>query len=181
MVEDGMRRWLHSPPHIFVPNALYMVTGGTLHKIPIFSGNERLNMVQSVLIDTAEQLGWEIQAWALLPNHYHIIAFATESSEPLPGFIRRFHSITARKVNQMDKKTGRKVWFQYWDKLITYEKSYLARMNYVHNNPVKHGFADDPLMYPFCSASFFARKADPAFYRRVIAFPYNKLRIKDDF
>jgi len=32
------------------------------------------------------------------------------------------------------------LWYEFWDTHLTFEKSWLARLNYVHQNPVKHGF-----------------------------------------
>src|SRR6185295_13265442 len=39
----------------------------------------------------------------------------------------------------IDNATGRQVWYNFWDTKLTFENSYLARLNYVHQNPVKHG------------------------------------------
>jgi len=37
----------------------------------------------------------------------------------------------------MTSKGGRTVWFQFWDTKLTYERSYLARLNYVHQKTPK--------------------------------------------
>jgi putative transposase len=29
--------------------------------------------------------------------------------------------------------------YEFWDTRLTFEKSWFARLNYVHQNPVKHG------------------------------------------
>ena len=42
------------------------------------------------------------------------------------------NSTTAHEVNQLDGVKGRKVWHNFWDKQITFENSYWARLNYVH-------------------------------------------------
>jgi putative transposase len=41
-------------------------------------------------------------------------------------------------VNGLDQSPERQVWYNYWDTLLTYQSSYLARLNYVHQNAVKH-------------------------------------------
>ena len=51
------------------------------------------------------------------------------------------HTRTASWVNRLDKTSSRKVWHNFWETKLTYQKSYLARLNYVHQNPVKHGLA----------------------------------------
>ena len=71
--------------------------------------------------------------------------------------------------------------FQYWDTCLTYEKSYYARLNYVHNNPVKHGLAPVADQYPFCSAAWFRAQADPRFRKKVESFRHDRVKIVDDF
>jgi putative transposase len=91
------------------------------------------------------------------------------------------HTASAREINQLDGTTGRKVWFQYWDTCLTIEKSYLARLNYVHNNAVHHKLVSVAEQYEFCSARWFAANADPTFRRKVATFRYNRLNVPDDF
>ena len=68
------------------------------------------------------------------------------------------HANTARAVNDLDGLEGRQVWHNFWDKHLTYEKSYLARLNYVHQNAVKHGLAPVANQYPWCSAAWPCRR-----------------------
>ena len=60
------------------------------------------------------------------------------------------HVKTAEWVNKLDCTRGRQVWFNYRETRITYEKSYLVRLNYVHQNAVKHGLiGGDPVSMVF--------------------------------
>jgi putative transposase len=100
---------------------------------------------------------------------------------PLDSLFRELHSITAREVNRLDLISGRQVWFQYWDTCLTFERSWLARPNYVNNNAVHHKLVSNPTNYPYCSATWFEQNADPGFRRKVSSFRYDRLKIKDDF
>lgn len=42
------------------------------------------------------------------------------------------HEKTATWVSRLDKAPGRQVWFNFRETKLTYEKSYLARLNYTH-------------------------------------------------
>lgn len=88
---------------------------------------------------------------------------------------------TAKQLNLWDRTPGRKVWFQYWDTHITFEPSYLARLNYIHQNPVKHGIVRSAEDYAWCSAAWFAENASPAFVKTVAGFKTDRLGIVDDF
>ena len=144
-MEDIYKVYLHNPPHYFVPNAMYMVTGSILHNQPLLVENRRKEFVLHALLERASSLDWDLQAWAILNNHYHFIARSPEYSTSLSKLIRQIHSITAIQINRWDNTPGRQVWFNYWDSCLTYEKSYLARLHYVHMNPVKHGLIDNAM------------------------------------
>src|SRR6266568_1178059 len=58
---------------------------------------------------------------------------------------------------------GRRVWFQYHDTQLTFEKSYLARLKYVNENPVHHGIVLRATNYGWCSARWFEDHAERAF------------------
>lgn len=176
-----MEHWHHSPTHVFEPNQQYMVTAGTLHKQMLFKGEALLELLQKHLFSLCAKFRWELQAWALFPNHYHFIAKAPEDAKTLKTLIRHLHSLTARELNRLDGCSGRKVWFQYWDTCLTYEKSYYARLNYVMNNPVHHGLVPVASSYPFCSAGWFETEADQGFSNKVRSFRYDQVKVQDEF
>jgi putative transposase len=176
-----MTQWPHSPAHRLSEAGAYMVTAGTHHKQRLFDSPEKLTFLHDTLLQLAGQHGWPLQAWAVLSNHYHFIALAPADPNSLRAFLQALHSLTAREVNRVDRTPGRKVWFQYWDSQITHEHSYLARLNYVHRNAAHHGLVTDPIAYQWCSAAWFERTAERAFYKTVWAFPCDQLNVLDDY
>ena len=176
-----MKDWHHAPVHRLSAAGAYIVTAGTYEKVHYFREPERLTLVHDMLLSLAERYGWELQAWAIMSNHYHFVGTSPDDSLSLRALIRHLHSCTAIEVNRMDGTEGRKVWHAYWDTHLTYEKSFLARLNYVHQNPVKHGLVQMAEQYPWCSAAWFARTADPAFYETVTGFRIDRVNVGDDF
>src|SRR6266571_4994972 len=59
--------------------------------------------------------------------------------------------------------------------------SVLARLNYVHQNPVKHGLVLVANQYPWCSARWFEREASPAMVKSIYRFKTDQLQIPDEF
>ena len=172
--------WPHAPTHRTQQAGAYMITSATYQKIPIFDAADRLTLLSNSLFDLAEAYALQLQAWAIFANHYHLIA---ECPIPrnLKKFTRHLHSSTAIAINGQDNSPGRKVWFQYWESHLTFQRSYFARLSYVHHNPVRHGLVHTPSSYPWCSAGWFERKANPAFFKTIMTFPNDKLEIPDDF
>lgn len=64
---------------------------------------------------------------------------------------------------------------------MTYQRSYLARLNYVHQNPVRHGLVPVANQYPWCSAAWFERSASPAIVKSIYRFKINQVHVDDDF
>jgi putative transposase len=158
-----------------------MVTASTVGKQHIFRGDDRLQMLQAGLMEVAEIYKWSIQAWAIFSNHYHFIAKSPYDATTLKKLIQHLHSQTSRTVNRLDNMSRRQVWFQYWDICLTFEKSYYARLNYVNNNPVKHGLVDNAIRYSFCSAAWFKDHTDTLLRRKIESVPYNQIDLPDDF
>ena len=147
--------WPHSPLHRLGGKGTYIVTAGTLKKEHFFRDAELLDLLENQLLGKAKQYGWQLEAWAVFSNHYHFVGHALQDSATLKPFLTHLHADTAREVNLRDNEPERQVWFNYWETELTFEKSYFARLNYVHQNPVKHGLVPVANQYPWCSAAWF--------------------------
>jgi len=181
LMGDIFKVYPHNPPHYFVSNAMYMVTGAILHNQHLLIEDRRKEFFLQTLSDRTKLLGWDLQAWSVLNNHYHFLAQAPEDATTLEKLIRQLHSITAIEFNRWDNASGRQIWFNYWDSCLTYEKSYLARLHYVHINPIKHRLVDDVINYPFCSFKWFIEEGDETLKQQVFAQPVDSLKIFDDY
>ncbi|MCC6353885.1 MAG: hypothetical protein IT577_08350 [Verrucomicrobiae bacterium] len=173
--------WHHAPLHIFLPNTIYMVTAATLRKENIYSDARRLAGLQQVLFDVFQSRCWELRAWAVFSNHYHVIAKSPERGGHIRTLVQHMHSDASRFVNALDGTPGRRVWYQYWDRCLTFEKSYYPRLNYVIHNAVRHGLVPVASRYPFCSAASFEATIAPAFQKKVRSFRCDHLGDHDDF
>jgi len=180
-MNDIYKTYPHNPPHYFVSNAIYMVTGSTLYNKRLLMNDERKSLVLDTLFERATHWGWNLEAWAILDNHYHFIAHAPENALTLAKLMQQFHSKTTVLLNKLDKELGRQVWHNYWDTCITHETSYHARLNYIHLNPVKHKAVENPEDYPFCSYRWFLGKADDDFREMVKDLPIDRVNIFDEF
>jgi putative transposase len=176
-----IKDWPHAPVHRFDSDGIYMITGATLHKKAIFHTPEKLSLLEHELLTLAKKYGWQLEAWAVFVNHYHFVARGDGDAVSLRKFLQHLHSNTARQVNHLDNEPGRQAWYNFWDKKLTFERSYLARLNYVHQNPVKHGLVYTANQYQWCSASWFERVASPAAIKMIYGFKTDKLRIEDDY
>ncbi len=180
-MDDVYKPHLNTPPHWFVSNAIYIVTGATLYKKPLLdSDSKRINFCET-LIERAGILGWSLEAWFVMSNHYHFIARSPENALSLKALIQGVHSINAKFIDRIDEMPGRRVWYNYWDTCIMTEESYYARLNYVILNPVKHELVQSPEDYPFSSYRCFLENAEPDFQKLVLSQSFDDVQIMDDF
>jgi putative transposase len=177
-------QWPHAPPHRLGKEGTYFVTAGTYQKAHVFKTQVALQLLHDSLLAHSADHGWQLEAWAVFPNHYHFVARPQRegmAKADLGAMIARLHKHTASAVNAMDGTTGRRVWHSFRETLLTFEKSWLARLNYTHQNAVKHGLVVRACDYPWCSAAWFERTAAGAWRETVYSFKTDRMEVGDEF
>ena len=173
--------WPHAPAHRLSETGIFMVTSGTHKKQKFFKDVPDLRMLQSALLEISNKHSWTLEAWAVFPNHYHFVAVAPEDATSLIRFLRELHSRTAIALNKFESTPGRKIWHNFWETKLSLQKPYFSRLNYVHQNAVKHGIVPVASQYPWCSASWFEREATPAQVKTIYSFNADKLDVLDGY
>jgi putative transposase len=176
--------WPHAPEHRLSLCGTYFVTAGTYLKEHHFRSASRLAVLNRGLLTVARDFSWKLEAWAVFSNHYHFVAHSPETestAESLRGMLARLHEATAKWLNKLDQTPSRKVWHNFWETRLTFEKSYRARLNYVHQNAVKHGLVPVANQYPWCSAGWFERAATEAQVKSIYRFKTEQVRVLDEF
>jgi len=174
--------WPHAPFHELSARGTYILTAGTYKKQQYFRTIDRLRVLHRGLLFVAQDFGWRLEAWAVFSNHYHFVGHSpAEGAENLSEMLGFLHEKTAKWINKLDGAAGRKIWYNFWETRLTHPNSYLARLNYVHQNPVKHGLVRVANHYPWCSAGWFERTARPAQVKTIYGFKTDKLKVIDDY
>jgi REP-associated tyrosine transposase len=175
--------WPRAPTHQLSQQGTYFVTARTHNAEHHFRGANRLAVLHRGLLRLTFDFGWQLEAWAVFSNHYHFVAHspvAEPDASSLRALLSLLHEKTAKWVNRLDGTPGRKVWFNDRDTRLTYQKSYLTRLNYTHRNAVKHGLVAAAHLYPWCSASWFERTASAAQVRAIYRFRTDLMRLDDE-
>jgi putative transposase len=176
--------WPHAPTHQLTESGTYFVTASTYKHAHYFRSAKRLGVLQRGLLSLASDYGWRLEAWAVFSNHYHFIAHSPETKEDasnLSTMLNILHSRTAQWINEQKEKPDRQVWFNFRETRITYQRSYLARLNYVHQNAVHHRLVPVANQYRWCSAAWFERSASAAVVKSIYRFKVDQLRVYDPF
>ncbi|HEX5809221.1 MAG TPA: hypothetical protein VFY25_11185 [Anaerolineales bacterium] len=116
---------------------------------------DRRTEFEILLLNTLHEIPNELVAWVILPNHYHFLA-AVESLDHISEALKLLHGKTSRLWNLEDNLTGtRRVWYKFADTFIRNDGHLRTTFNYIHYNPVKHGYVSDPYQWPWSSLSMY--------------------------
>jgi REP-associated tyrosine transposase len=178
-LRQAQRRPWHSPPHLDLEFDLqYLVTAACYeHEGVIGKNPARMAECEDELLKLMHELCSVTYAWCVLPDHYHLL-LKTERIKDLRQALALFHGRSSYRWNGEDTARGRKVWFNCFERPMKSERHLWASLNYVHHNPVHHGYLAHWQDWPWSSAADFLRqlgreKAE-AIWRKYPILEYGK-------
>ena len=179
---DDYKVYAHVPPHLYRDNAKYFITASTYERRKILDSSAKQQLILSIL-KACSHYEWKLEDWVILDNHYHIMINAPQEALNLPSLIGEYHKFTALFVKKHNPQSVLlpKIFNNYWDTCITFERSYYARLNYLYQNPVKHGYVRNAQDYEW--GSFFFRYQQNKEYveKLQMEFPCDAVLVADDF
>jgi putative transposase len=184
MAKEPSTPWPHAPTHRLCENGTFFVTAGTYRRQHFCESKERLIVLHRGLLTVCRDFEWRLEAWAVFSNHYHFVAQSpggVGGAESLRIMLGKLHEKLAKWLNRVDAVPGRKVWHNFRETRLTHERSYLARLNYTHQNAVRHGLVPVANQYPWCSAAWFERTATPAQVKTIYSFKTDRLNVYDEY
>jgi putative transposase len=146
----------HSPPHWRMGMShQYLMTAACYEHAPIIGRSlDRMTACETDVLSVCRERGSEVDTWCFLPNHYHLL-IGSERLKELCWALGRFHGRSSFTWNREDGQRGRKVWYRCFDREIRSERHYWASVNYIHHNPVHHGYTEKWQDWPWSSATEF--------------------------
>lgn len=90
----------------------------------------------------------------MLPNHYHALV-ETQNVLKVLHELGRMHGRLAFQWNGEDTQRGRKVFHGAVERSMRSERHYWATLNYIHHNPIRHGYVKHWQDWRWSSASEF--------------------------
>lgn len=137
------------PRRIEYPGAIYHAMQRGNNKEIIFRGNNDKKFFIAELANTKKKFGFELYAYALLDNHYHLLLKTGEV--PLQKIMQRQNSLYSRFYNRSYDRSGHLFGLRYKAYIIDNEKYLFAVLSYIHWNPVNAGLAGSLTDYKWSS------------------------------
>lgn len=146
---------LHAPPHPFREAGYYLITAANYEHARVMESPERRTEFEKRLLQALREIEAEIAAWVILANHYHFLA-GVESLNDVSAALQQLHGSTSFEWNKADGLQGRRrVWYKFADRMIRDDAHYYRALNYIHYNPVKHGYAVNAYDWQWSSLSLY--------------------------
>lgn len=155
--------------------ATYFVSFTTVNWIDVFTRRVYKDLLIDSLNYCVETKGLIIYGWVIMSNHVHLIIGTDDMN--LQDIMRDLKKYTSKSIVAAIKENpqeSRKEWmlkmfrnageqnpnnqkYQFWQQhnkpiVLNNVEILEQKLNYIHENPVKAGFVDCEVDYPYCSA-----------------------------
>lgn len=175
----------------FVPGGTFFFTLVTYQRRKIFTSSGIVELLRDLFRDTQNRYPLTIISSVILPDHMHFIwslpqntsdystrwrlikSHFTRNYSKLVGWVEGGssgpHPVNPTPETQHSphnlsrlQKGEREIWQRrFWEHVIRDEKDLTRHVEYIHYNPVKHGFVKSPIDWPYSS---FKKYVQEGFY-----------------
>lgn len=139
----------------------YFFTVNTCRRQPYFAHESARQALREAIRVVRAQRPFRIEAWVLLPDHLHCIWTLPDAEADFPlrwSLIKQYVGrqcaatlVDATRLTAAQLKNGEYGFWQrrYWEHQIRDEADFARHADYIHWNPVKHGYAGSPGEWPY--------------------------------
>ena len=157
------RRW-------FVAGGTYFFTLVTQDRRPILTTDDGRRFLRSAIRKVQESFPFELIATCLLPDHWHLVMQLPKGDSNYSIRIKRIKTEFSRSwttaghgessVSEARTRKGeRGIWQpRFWEQTIQDETDLERCCDYIHWNPVKHGFVTRVQDWPWSSFHRFVKE-----------------------
>lgn len=135
------------------PGGCYFFTVVTHGRRPWLTEPENIERLRKAFRAVKAVRPFQMDAIVVLPDHLHCLWRLPDGDGNYAERwrqIKRFVSIDMRA--ETNHRSEKKLWQRrYWEHLVRDEEDWRRHVDYVHYNPVKHGYAQAPAHWPYSS------------------------------
>jgi putative transposase len=152
------------------PGGTFFFTAVAYRRQPLFGEPAAFALLQDVLREVKAQRPFRMEAWVVLPDHLHMMwtlppgdaNFSQRWSKIKGLFTHRWLVAGGREagVTRGKRRDARRgIWQpKFIEHTIRNEDDWIAHVEYIHYNPVKHGYVAHPKAWFRSSFAEYARR-----------------------
>jgi putative transposase len=157
---DGLDDIMPRPLRVQFPGAIYHLMNRGDRREPIFRDDQDHRCFLDTLGETCEKTGWQLHAWCLMGNHFHLVAETPQAN--LVAGMKWFLGTYTARFNRRHQFFGHLFSGRYKSLIIDERGGGYLRTacDYVHLNPMRAG-----LLAPGEALSAYAWSSYPLYLR----------------
>ena len=148
-------------PHVF--GGTFFITQVTYQREPWLCCDVARKALREGIERVRVKYPFVIDAFVLLPDHFHCLWSLTADDQDFSVRLRLIKTYVTkhygqalgvnREVSLSRKKRGESNLWQrrFWEHLIRDEQDFAKHCDYIHDNPVRHGFCENPQDWQYSS------------------------------
>ncbi|MCK5124995.1 MAG: transposase [candidate division Zixibacteria bacterium] len=127
---------------------IYFLTHVTYKRRPILV--KHFDLLMESIISYQKKEKYELISWVVLPDHMHLLIKLRDKR--LPELMRKIKLSFSMKLRKRLQQRGGRIWqYRYWDHVIRDKIDLNTHIDYIHYNPVKHGYTKRPFDWKYSS------------------------------
>jgi putative transposase len=139
-----------------LPGGTFFFTLVTQQRFPYFQDEIAITLLEEAIRYVQERHPFIMIAFVYLPDHIHMRWELPEDDSDYPTRLRLIKSYVSRKfpnrpivTNQSRQSKGeQEIWQRrYWEHTCRNQQDLNNHIDYIHNNPVKHGYVNAPSLW----------------------------------
>jgi len=134
-VPNFIRNYIHGGTYFFT-----LVTGD---RIKIFSDKRCIEAFLVALSTVQKYHRFDLIAYCVLPDHIHLLMTLAEDDCNFSSRIKEVKKKTTTAIRKIIGNPKLMVWQKrFWEHTIRNENDFQQRFDYIHYNPIKHGYTE---------------------------------------
>ncbi len=154
----------------FIPGGTFFFTVVTNQRASLFSNMIARSLLGNVLRDCQQKWPFEINAIVLLPDHLHAIWSLPQGDIDFSkrwSWVKKYFTqywletgaVEAKISTARRSEKRRGIWQpRFWEHAILDENDFERHFDYIHYNPVKHGYVNCPHEWKYSSFHRWVKK-----------------------
>jgi putative transposase len=135
----------------YTPNAIVFITCVTRERYPYLKSRTDIDLFFSTLTRVQQTNPFEIIAHVILPDHFHCLIKVNHPSgdfSTVMHSLKRNYTRNYKRAHNIQKTLS--IWQRgFWDHVIRDEQDFGTHLDYIHWNPIKHGWVNKPEDWPY--------------------------------
>ena len=146
---------------VYIPGATYFFTVVTHQRQPLFQEASNVQLLRDAFHHVKQRYPFTIDAIVVLPEHIHAVWRLPASEADFSmrwRLIKEYFTRRCKEAANLQrspsrlKKGEQSIWQRrFWEHQIRDEQDFINHVDYIHYNPVKHGWVKRPGAWPYSS------------------------------